>query len=280
MPHFQATSEAIAEWQANVPYGIGDHLERNISTSIGNVVLGEVQFDPHIHDPSDIDHMSMMGIATGELYVPEVLPQKPLNMNVIIDATTREDHPSLIKVKRDIAHQIYSAIDDATIGMSDRVFATELTSRPQKSSNPDFEIVVARNNKALQKFLGMTAINQLAIVISDFKNFDRRHSSEAGKSPMVAVKVNHPAERRIPYDVGILSLGGYEEINTNKHRRVDAKNAELEAQHREIVEELEAIGAEVAEVITKPFSATGYEVAEVDAAIATAISNLQNKHNY
>ncbi len=114
----------------------------------------------------------------------------------------------------------------------------------------------------------------LVFVVSDrFEALRQRSRFET--STLFAVKVNHQAEREIMAGIGFVSLGGWQEVNTNDSEQLAAKNAKLENQHQRIVSQLEQAGAVVVSIITAPSQPNLYDTAAADQALAEAIRSKQ-----
>lgn len=274
MANFRQTTDALSEWQANMPEGMGSHLDSNIVVgAYSNLIVGEHLFDAQHDDPADIDHMSLLGAATGEYFVTEVLPERPMSLNIVTDSLARSEHPVLTRGKARLVRGLSLAIESAMPGFSDQISQFSFVNDNSRRRSTDIKEIVVPDTEEYTKQLMRIACDGLTFVITDGRRIQLPQNS-LPHSQVVAVKFNHLLERRIPANVGVLSLqGGEDEIDTSNSRKLTRKNDELEAEHQKIVRNLREAGVPVAEVTTAK-RMQGFDVVEADRQIASAVRSL------
>lgn len=254
MSEFRETSRALADLQASVNFGIGQHIDPNIATR-GNIILGDVDFDPTKHNPLDINPLSPIGIATDSMQVRQAFPHRALHIPLAVDATHRKEVDVLTIDKARASNFIAQELDQALHGVGDSMAVNQ-------ADGEDRDVLprILEDDRS-----------SLFIGISDFYGIDFGDNHLDG---LVAIKVNHLLEREIPANVGFISLGGAVELNTNSKKDLANFNGKLEVSHQETVERLEDLGASVVSVVVDPRLENGFDVPQVDADIASALQEM------
>jgi hypothetical protein len=270
------TERALAEFAGNRPLGYGGHLETNPAAGVFGLPVGNVPFDAARHSVAHIDHFSPLGLAMGEDYVREVLPYRPMSVNLVLDYSARSEHQAITKAKELLMDDIATAIEYSMPHMTDQVQSFRLGSSASDHgySSRAMELPAEQKTEEIEESIAGLAIRGLTIVISDFERF-----SFAGRNGdlgmMVAVKVNHPMEMSLPAGIGRVSLGQWNEVNTNSSRQLKAANTRLSTHHEAIVRNLETGGAAVAQVISTPKSIMGYDVQAADGSLSSAVESVK-----
>lgn len=269
MPILLETQRVFANLPANNPRWQGDHLQHQSKASMDGIFLGTLPFDPFVHDAHDIDPLAAMGFALGEDHVRQVFPHRSLITNVVIDSTGRLDAPAVTESKARLARGLSDCLDE-TKGSMDLNFSYRLVS-PESELNDGSAENIPVNEREFARTIGEFARNSLTFVISDFNRmrFDRSPDTDFGN--VVAIKVNNPLERQIPANIGPVPLGGLQYVDTNKRRKLEPVNRDLQAQHERIVRDLCSTGASVASIIFNHRMPEGFDVDAADAQIAAAI---------
>lgn len=276
MATFNATSEALTEWQANMPHLMGQNLAHRPTVGVhSNVMLGDVLFDSNEHDLYDVNPDALDSVASDELYVTEVLPEESLAVNLVIDSTSRDEHPLVSRGKKRLAKSLATAIDHSLPGAADQIFRYRIYSEKSKRGNLLEETIFAPDSETYSNKLGQLATSgALTFLFTDGRGVQLEPGT-LRTGTAVAIKFNHHLERRLIAGRGVVSLfgGGGGETDTSNPRKLAEKNAELQEQHKAIVESLRASGMAVAEVVNA-MSALGYDIGEADKSIARAIRSL------
>lgn len=265
MARLQQTYEALASLEANAGHTFGEHVRRRVQAGTDGVYIGEAEFDPARHDPAEIDPMAM-GSALDRPHVSQVFPNRPLHVSIIADRTARAEDPKVASAKANAMAGLVNALDESLPGVTDQSFIYAAG-----GSLPNAEALHVRDRSELPGQVSDLALSGLTIVVSDFQGMSFQPRSLEG---VVAVKLNHPLERKIPADVGRVSLGGEYELDTRDHMQVRAYNALLQRHHDDTVDGLESAGAVVASVIADPRRDQGFNAARADEYIADAIGEI------
>lgn len=249
------TSEVLTQYGANVPFGLGSHLDPSISTGVSGISVGEVPFDPALHDATDIDFGSAEEMLTGDFHVEQVIPERPLSYFTVVDATARREFDSIARTKRIARGLIAGALTDQVVSIGDRAMLEDVVGQ-------DRQPFTVKTKDALD--MGLT------FALGDFEGFNAKRDLNG----LVAIKVNHLLERELPANVGYISLGGAVEIDTNNPNQLAQVNDALEQKHQEVVESLESADAQVVCVVADPRLKPEFDAPKTDEDIAKAIEKL------
>jgi hypothetical protein len=251
-----------ARWQ-------GEHTHHRVKAISQGMYLGSVPFDPALHEPQDIDHLSPLGLALDEDYAYQVLPGSGLIANLVVDSTSRSELPQITSVKSSLVTELSDSLHSVK-STTDRILTYNLIDQGAQSSDWDSDPIEVDGPAALTQTIAGLALGSLTFVISDFK---RVRFDEPGLDleNVVAIKVNHILERRLPAGRGFISMGGLVDVNTTNPRQLKQANAQRAAEHAQLVQQLEQAGAAVASVVVEPRLADGFNIAAADRAIAQAI---------
>ncbi len=275
MARLPETSNAFAEVVANTSFGIGDHQTQVIEVGANGLQLGYEPFDPRRHQPHQIDPLAPFADTFGEQHVKLVRPERALTINVVNDLLPVDENPVVTEVRRDLAADIGESLSQALPGIMDYVYQYAIVQDRPKEKNLDVEVINVANAGEAAQAIKSISVDGPTFVISGFHNL--RLAVGHGQNELVAVKVNHPWDRRIPHGVGRISLQGLAEVNTRKPKEIEAVNTALSDRHEKIVGQLEASGAVVASVIARPQSEHGYDIDEADQQIAKAIRKVSRQ---
>lgn len=262
------TQTVLANFAANSRYGFGGHIHDHLRTGVPGLEVGEVEFDPAVHEVEDIMVDSLMEGVTGVEHVATVLPLHPMNYNIVVDETKGEDHPVIAKAKGELAGHLENALENSKADSSDHVaihYVGNLTNR----NRPDRAERIDSKGELLE-----VCRSGLTFVISDFNRFYSPFMGEQ-LDKVVAVKINHTAGMRIPANIGVISLGGALELNTGNARKLETFNNNLNKYHAQLVEKLSRAGFKVAQVVATPVKIEGFDIPAADKAIAEATKCLR-----
>lgn len=271
------TKSALTELAANSRFGAGIHIEPQPRVGYDGVVIGEVPYDPARHSPLDINPLSLMAEATGEQHVQLVLPNRPLDMNIVVDYGYGEDHPKIAAMKRNLAHRLETAAQSALPSITDKVYSYAIGEPDEIDMGIHYFEASSDHERAT--FVAGLCLEGLTFVLSDFRHLPLAELSQADLSGGVAVKVNHPSERALPANVGVIALGGGKEVNTSNTKQLNNWNRELAERHEQIVRGLNTAGMSVAGAVYTPSLNEGFSVASVDEQLAQAVTAYaKSKH--
>lgn len=268
------TQEVLASFAATNQNGWGEHTHGNLTAGVDGLQIGSVTFDPVRHQPGQINPLDVMGMALGEYRVPMVLPYRPLAANVIIDLTRRQDHPMVTTAKRNLGVSLTNALEASLPGITDKIHGYVIGDTVEQLQAAGFEQIDPADEVTNARMISDIAAEGLTIVISDFRHLEFEPNS---LGDTVAVKTNHPSERSITANVGLITLRGDVEVNTSNARQLAAVNDRLQKEHDRITGMLRVADASVAEAVVTPRAPEGYDLSAVDQSIAAA---LAEKHNH
>lgn len=276
MAHLSATETALAEWSANVLPEYGTHTGPETGVAVPGLMIGEIEYDPIKHLPTSINPFSMLEAATGVLQVQEVLPDHPLRVGIVYDASDPAEDPRITCAKTRLKEELRESISQSIPGYSDHLsqfaIVSDAAGRPYDGVT---YIQADRDPSVTARSVAAVCLRGLTFIISDFSRL--KFGATGAETPVaaVAIKVNHPFDLALPAGVGTLSMGGVEEVNTNKRRELAQKNSELRASQARIAQELGANGLTLAQVIYQPRLVSGIDFIATDDAIAQAVTQLQ-----
>ncbi len=272
MSYLPRTEEAFAEVMSNRTMGVGDHMAPTLMTGVPGLQLGYRAFNPD-RDPVDaIDHLAPMAAVLDEYQVKVVSPVKPLHINVVTDYTSTVQHQAFADAKRRLGEDIGEAISEALPGISDVVEAYAIGNAIPRDLDLEVKKIHTDSPEATADAIKQVVFDGLTFVISSFGKL--RFSRDQVQDSLVAVKLNHPLERRIPEGLRRpIVVAGLTEIDPRNKRKLRAFNAGLQQRHEEIVASLEAAGAGVASVVASR-DRHGYDADIADTEIAEAIRQL------
>jgi hypothetical protein len=269
------TQEALYEFDASEMPGSGDHNGYDIASGMPGLVIGEAIYDPMLHRPEDIYHMSVRGAATGDMYVQLKKPERPLAVNVVIHEDSR-DHPMFARAKEYLGGLLVDALDEALPGIQDVTNCYYMGKRDLGFG--DFEhLPLTEDADANARTLAEVCNGGLSFVLSRFNRLPiERHIDPTTKT--VGVLVSHPAEYAFPAGHGVISLGGSKEVNTSSRRQLARKNAELQAVNDATDARLNAAGIATAPVLFDPrVPYHKWDAEAADRAIAQAVTTVARK---
>lgn len=277
---FPETSAALRELGATTTYGLGAHLHPAVSVGVPGLTLGDIQFNPAKHDFLDVNHFSLLGEATGELHVTEVLPDRPLNVNVVTDLGSIWDARVITRRKQEAARAIAAGIATALPSLTDRttMYAVgQSPTHPAHSSETKLvSLDVVEGGRA--ESVASLAPEGPLIVLSDFIHMPlEEHVSGDVSRNVLAVKVNHPFERRIPANIGVLALNRGYDLDTSNKRKLARANSRLDDRHLGVMARLQDAGISVVDVILDPKLPEGFDQGYVDNRLAEGIKMLTLK---
>lgn len=276
---FSETSQAIAELATTERYSYGEHTRYDPTVASMGISVGHETYDPTRHDPFNIDYFSIMGMVTGEEQVRVVQPDKPFWTVILRDETTRRELASLRNLKQAARAQVSEDVYRA-MPMTDyveRIVVSDEQADIALERDERLELVDDRSD-VLHRAAHLALEGALVVVISDFHRIEPASQGNRSNAGFVAVKVNHVDELTIRPNQGFCSLGGTNEINTNKPRILELTNRRLRDQHDQTVEMVTSYGGSAATIVVRPNLSQSagrlYKADRADRAIAGAVRTI------
>jgi hypothetical protein len=280
MPKFIRTESALSELPSNMNEGRGRHSSFEIKTGVPGVKIGESEYDPSKHTPMDIDPMSMMGMITGNPYVRQVIPSRPIEANIIIHNSPNSSRSDIFQVKSNLASTLSSEISRAMPAIRDRVNCY-IVGEESEISSELLRLGVnyldgTENPEVADITTADLCMNGLAFVISDFEELALDKTGNRF-SRTIGIKVNHQYEvdmselrgRRVE-----IGAGGARSIRAWKAKEFDSFNQSLIDHDQSIVNRLQSVGISVARVIANNNDVQGFSVNNADQEISRVIKRL------
>lgn len=273
------TAGALNEAMANNQFGPGAHAFANSRPGVGGLFLGEVPFDPSFHEAADILTTSFMEDLTEQPHVGLYRPEHPLHVSVVTDYGNAADDARIIRLKREAARNLTDGIVAQLGSVTDRLDTFAVGATDTTDLGIYEHDLAGRASTEIERAedIAHISLSGLTVVISDFRNLPLDQMGRNRFQETLAVKVNHPFEREIPSGVGVLSLRGMAEVNTNKPRELDRVNKRLAELHRQKIEALEDAGIPVASVVIRPQMPLKLDETEVDQALSDGLRTLMLK---
>jgi hypothetical protein len=274
MEDLPETRNALMQMLSDEQMRAGVHLADYVTVGAVGVPVGERIFDPHLHSVEDIDLMWMTGMP----HVEEVVPFKPLEMNVVLHRNPNDKRmPDWLKplgaYKQEVASNVASAVFEAKqFGDEANYFVVGDT---ENESLTDWNAEIVRDTEdpeAASQAIADICLRGLTFVISDFNDLKIQNNSGVQRS--VAIKVNHSLELEVPKVKAIIPFGGLKEVNASNKKQLAKFNEELERTHSDIRLGLGSAGLVVAQVVLDMNKSGSLNAQATDSVIAHAIQSV------
>jgi hypothetical protein len=270
------TTDALSALLTNQRWSQGANQTSHIEVGSMGVVLGDTEYDSARHSPTDINPLSLMAEATGMDYVQQVISEKPLNISVVTDLGNMDDDSRISRRKHDVARNLTSLLTDAMPSITDYVHSYVVGAgvHAEAAIGESQMLGVEASDQQRAAQVAQFCLDGLAIVISDFRHLPLA-DTDGRFNETIAVKLNHPLERKIPEGIGVIGLGNGYEVDTNSDKQLAIINEKLDLRHQATVEALERSGIKVASVVIDPIALGGLGYDSADEALAEAINRLR-----
>lgn len=278
MARLPQTEQALSEVFANQQIIYGVHGSEELRTSGLGVFVGERPFKPGRDKPSDINPLSIWEAIDDEPYVPLIIPDRPLSVNVVTHERQQpeEDVLDIIPSKRRLASEIADSLYDTMPGLTDRVFQYAVGEAAETIKGSEIEVIGTDGDPLTDaKTIAELCQDGLTFVVSDFHKLPLEET-EADFPMAVAVKANHKFDVALPkmeknMRIALGNQGG--EVNLGDEAEVDAINERMAAIHADTVRRLRRAGLAVAHIVMEPALALGFNAARADRELAAAIDS-------
>jgi hypothetical protein len=245
------------------------------------MILGEVPFDPTVHEMSDIKPNALMEMVTDDPYVELVRPSRPLILNVVTDYSGMGYFDPIALAKRKAASVITESLIDSLQSVTDRLKSFTVGARDNELPDMFTEELAGERAAARDRAEAVADLSRddYTVVISDFSGLPLE-DADGDYERTVGVKINHVLERKIPEElqgIGVIALSGGREANTRSARSLRRTNNDLERTHQETLARLNGLGIAVASLVTRADIEGGLDVQATDAALDAAFGTLIQK---
>lgn len=249
------------------------------SPSLATAPTGYREFDPAIHDASDIDPLAPLGLALDEDYVREVDKELALHVNVFCDHTSRVERPDITARKAQAVSHIAVMLRAALPYPDDRANLYGVHTQDQsvdraKTTVYDELFAVEHRQQFLDIATDAARSGVPTVLISDFEGMQIPLKSA---SHSVGVVVNDITERKVVDSALAVSLGGDYEIHTHDKKQVRAYEELLNEKHERVLAALGQAGLTTVSIITAINNKAGYDEAETDRELAAAFRDIAQR---
>lgn len=275
----EQTSYALEEYV--VDRGLIAGIHGSTQTQIGGKgrVISDAPLHPSTLDLTAIDPFSIDSIAFGQLNVTRTIPDKRLNVSVIVQADRSKDHPGIIAAKSRLAETLMDTLDASMPHRRDRVLSYYLGADELSINGEDIEALPYSDDPGVNaKTIAEVCQDGLTFVIGDFKRLQFDTTQRRMLQAAVAIKLNHPFELEIPANTGRWTLSVSEVLDSHNKRKLAAANGNLLDNHTQQISLLRAAGFAVATVVTDPRDHKwGFDYDTADKAIADAVTTVATR---
>ena len=276
LPH---TEEAFSNLATERQFEFGMHRGHNLKVGGRGIIVGEQPFDPVMHDPTDIDPLSVMALATGGQYVNDIIRDYPLNVTIITEHDAAAEQPHIGAAKLRLGQQLRESLEDALPVMGDRVNLYHIGDT-DNAIDLRYTEVIEQHEDATENAKTVAKLCQdgLNFVISNFSRGRLRfEDADVQVENTIGLRVMRQQDIAVPLD-GVTRLGKGREAATPKEAAAYNKNT-LDPYNKHVEDALRRTGMLVGRVIISPNQDTGtlFNRDITDSTIAEAISSLDYK---
>jgi hypothetical protein len=265
------TSRVIFDKSSIYDFGAGLHTTERQRPGDFGALVGYENFDPARHRIDQIDHTSELEDVFDVPQVQIVLPYNRLNLNVMLNIGNEPTLPKYLQEVIDGKLRLTTNLTEALVGakqIGDRARLLVMGETVQYAGLPSAVNVPTRDGSSVQRTIQDQAGRAfLNFWVSGFSGVD----PNVRVPKTVAVKANHPLELELPPNVGIVSLGGLKECDTDKPKQLKATNKELSERHEEALKKLASMGLTIVEVVYDSSHALGFDSKKLDRELAKAV---------
>jgi hypothetical protein len=285
------TQHSIAEL-ATSHKAVGMHNTGQLVVGGQGYKAAELAFDIDLHEPEDIDPFSLVGMMSGEPQVTEVMPEKSLDVNVILHRDPMEDEKEkgghadeIFWARKTLMHAVGQAITSSLLYNDRARFYVVGQRDPDLIGREGIYIPETEDPVDASEAISKLCTGGLNIVMGTFARLRLENTPKGTFKTTVGVKTNHILDRKLGRNMGEWPTGDPEMpiVNTNdqgviKKRMSDdliAYHNLQERRHKEIVTRSEATGIKMAEaVFDKTVEPHYFDTGVTDRSLAKAIKRV------
>jgi hypothetical protein len=281
MATLRNTEDVLAEWGAIERTEFGQHMDQEVMTAPGGMIVGETKFNPA--RDAFANPFSVMERITGVRQTFRTLPNRALHPSIIVHQPVAKGYDQKYGVgahRRQLARLLGRAIEDAMPGMSDYTYNYAIGEMAVEAADRDTEVLDTSGDpeQEVKKIAEISSEGGLTFVITDGLNLPLHNQPRVHYPYTVAIKANAPSDRAVRQG-GLVWRSGVKtgEVNTSNLDDVQENSDLLERQHMRVAERLQCAGIAVASVVLAREAALGFDVTAADRAIAAAIRQVMPK---
>ncbi len=280
-PELPQTNEALANIRANSGLPVGRHSSDNITPSNSGSPIFERPYDPKEHSSFLPNPLSVQETFTDRQHVTYRRQLSPVLMDVIVDLDPQERNGLdwITRAKDMAAITLARALANSRLGIGDhmavKIFG-DVERVPKdwlKNIHPEF---IDKSDPKDYTDYGLRYLDDYrpAFIIGAW-NRDPSTIIPKHNRNIVAVKVSHQFDVKLPDRIGIFATGDFNHpyIDTGNRRQLQAWNEALDIQRQQLTSRLGQAGLSLAEVVYGGPAIDpvyGFSVEVADKSIATA----------
>lgn len=271
------TSRSLNQLRTTLNLSSGTHRSNESRPALSGQVVDRVNYDVSKHTPDQIDPVRRSFIGLPQVKIRKPKSSLPINVLVYggvqpaLNEKWRPLRDSREKLTTNLANSMIEAIGYRNLGQVVLMgTALDLAVR-----NPKPLIGPNEPSQVASAIESITSEGSFSIVISDdFQTLLFNGLAKVRPKSSMAIILSHPIDRKLPSGSGIMSLGGYREVDTNNPVELADFNLYLEAQHQRLVRGLKDIGILSGSVDYDANQAQGFNTSLADNNISTAIMQI------
>jgi hypothetical protein len=255
-------------------------MDESIAVGVPGIRIADVQFDPARHNVEAINHLSLHEMMIGLPQVTEVMPYRPVDMNVVLHQDPREKRMNkyvqpIRSYKRLLALQLQDAIAETRqVTDTANLFVVGDSSELSEVGYSAQVLDGTEHPEAAAEAVADICRRGLTFVVSNFDQLPLQSHNWFNGSRTVAVKANHEFELEIPAKVGAWPMGGLWEVDTHNKKHLRATNEDIARRQTVIAQQLGSLGLQTAHVTYRNSSTERMNIADADAQIASSIREI------
>jgi hypothetical protein len=257
----------------------GQHVTTELIPGSDSVQVGEVDFDEMIHDPLDIDHFSMMGIALGVPQVPIIRNRGALAIKLFEDRSLSGDDPEVKLGRENLVEILRNTLVKSRASNADP-FINYVIDDFNGERKPN----LGRATKPIDSSLGADYVTEkismyskggISFIISNFEGLELPVTKKSSFSNIVAIKANIFPELEMIANTGIWAIGNGEYVDSNNPIELSRFNKDLDSYHETVRESLRNLGMAVTQIVFDSSFEYGFNVDSVDNGISNAVREIK-----
>jgi len=268
--NFPETTRSLHRLPPNRRINPGAHIRRQEESGRIGRVSPDTELVPGKHTAADVNPLSFMAQTVGGHYVRQVQPGRQVQTNILIQSVEKADDQRIVARKEHAAALIAQMLHRDLASTTDNV---RLLAMEDVELSDEFESKTRLQRLKDDNEMIDFCRRGLTIMISDFSAL--KQDDRLPFAPAVALKVDHPFDRAIPADVGVLQLSDGFELDTSREDELAVVNGRISAMNTRAVDTLQAAGTMVAGVVLNPEFEHGFYAPNVDHSLAKAVDRLR-----
>ncbi|MHB1865376.1 MAG: hypothetical protein ACYCPS_04445 [Candidatus Saccharimonadales bacterium] len=272
------TCQGLNQIRAEFNRNPGVHRVREVHVAPEGTVVGRVKYVPGRHPIGAVD--PIRPDLLGGLQARVRRPKASLPMNVLVYGGRQPDLGDRWQSLRDSRDLLLTRLTMAAIeAIGIRELGHVVLMGQSARLDIDGAEIIANLDKpeiAAEAMAEVSEGNNFNILISD--NFGSLINSGLGnvrRKSAIAIKADHPIDvLGLPGNVGVISLTGFNEVDTDDPSQLNRFNTYLSTHHQKVLSALRSSGIFPSSVIYDPSSPHGFNTTDADNQINSSIREV------